>query len=80
VVNYKPCYYRLLFRLFAAVLFFALPVSANALSITLDGTRTVLTGTDCDIATYRFGTTASWNGIPLDLHVEVNSEDNDLQP
>jgi len=49
-----------------------------ALSITLDGTRTVLTGTDCGIATYRFGTTATWNGTPLDLHVAVNSEDNDL--
>jgi len=53
-------------------------MSAYGLSVTLDGTRTVLTGTDCGIATYRFGTTSSWNGTPLDLHVEVNSEDNDL--
>ena len=53
--------------------------SAHALSITLDGTRTVLSGTDCGIAptTYRFGTTASWQGTPLDIIVRVNSEDND---
>lgn len=51
--------------------------SAYALSITLDGTRTVISGTDCGIATYRFGTTASWQGTPLDLIVEVNSEDNE---
>lgn len=52
--------------------------NAYALSILLDGTRTVLSGTDCDIATYRFGTTASWNGTPIDLHVEVNAEDNEF--
>jgi len=51
--------------------------NASALSIELDGTRTVLTGTDCDIATYRFGTNASWQGTPIDLHVEVNAEDNE---
>ncbi|PWQ95060.1 beta strand repeat-containing protein [Leucothrix arctica] len=53
--------------------------SVHALSITLDGTRTVLTGTDCGAVptTYRFGTTASWQGTPLDIIVTVNDEDND---
>ena len=53
--------------------------SAHALSFTLDGTRTVLSGTDCGTAptTYRFGTTASWQGTALDIIVRVNSEDND---
>ena len=53
--------------------------SVHALSITLDGTRTVLSGADCGSAptTYRFGTTASWQGTPLDIIVTVNAEDND---
>jgi len=65
------------FRLLTAILLLG-SAQAFAISVPLDGTRTVLTGTDCGIATYRFGTTASWNGINLDLYVEVNSEDNDL--
>ena len=50
---------------------------AQAVSIELDGTRTLLSGTDCDLATYRFGTTAIYNGTPLDLLVEVTGEDNE---
>ncbi|WP_343810548.1 DUF7507 domain-containing protein, partial [Cocleimonas flava] len=61
------------------IAFFLGSTSVNALSIALDGTRTVLSGTDCGSAptTYRFGTTASWQGTPLDIIVTVNSEDND---
>ena len=65
--------YRLL-----SVFLLLISSEAFALSITLDGTRTVMSGTDCDIATYRFGTNATWNGQALDMLVEVNSEDNDL--
>ncbi len=54
-----------------------LMAEANAVSIQLDGTRTILSGTDCDIATYRFGTTATFSGTPLDLLVEVTAEDNE---
>jgi len=65
-----------------AVLSVCLLCSTNlyALSITLDGTRAVLTGADCDIATYAFGINETWNGQSLDLHVEVLSEDNDHDP
>jgi len=55
----------------------AVSTGAHAISVTLDGNRTVLSGNDCDIATYRFGTTASFAGTPVDLYVVVNSEDND---
>ena len=51
---------------------------AQAVSIQLDGTRTLLSGVDCGLATYRFGTTASYNGTPLDLIVDVLSEDNEF--
>lgn len=50
---------------------------AQAVSIELDGTRTILSGTDCDLATYRYGTNTSFNGTPLDLIVEVTGEDNE---
>lgn len=49
---------------------------AQAVSIELDGTRTILSGTDCDLATYRYGTNTSFDGTPLDLIVEVTGEDN----
>lgn len=50
---------------------------SKAVSIPLDGTRTLVSGTDCGLATYRFGTTATYNGIDLDLLVEVTDEDNE---
>jgi GEVED domain/SdrD B-like domain len=53
--------------------------NARAVSIQMDGTRTVVSGTDCGIATYRFGTTSTFNGKQLDLLVEVLSEDNDYR-
>ena len=51
--------------------------TAQAVSIQLDGTRTLVSGTDCELATYRFGTTANYNGTDLDLLVEVIGEDNE---
>ena len=51
--------------------------SAQAVTIELDGTRTLLSGTDCGLATYRYGTTATFNGTPLDLLIEVIAEDNE---
>lgn len=50
---------------------------AGAVSIELDGTRTLLSGTDCDLATYRYGTNTTFGGIPLDLLIEVTGEDNE---
>lgn len=53
------------------------PPAAGAVSVQLDGTRTVLSGADCGIATYRFGTSTTYNAQAVDLLVEVLSEDND---
>ncbi|MCX7593898.1 MAG: GEVED domain-containing protein [Fischerella sp.] len=53
--------------------------NAQAVSIQMSGTRSVLSGTDCGIATYRFGTNTTFNGKQLDLLVEVLSEDNEYQ-
>jgi len=64
-------------KLLSLLLLMAIASSAHAVSVSLDGSRTVLSGNDCDIATYRFGTTATFGGTPLDLYVVVNSEDND---
>jgi len=46
-------------------------------SIALDGTRSIISGSDCSTATYRFGTTTSYQGEDLDIILEVLSEDND---
>ncbi|PMB23448.1 hypothetical protein CEN46_10285 [Fischerella thermalis CCMEE 5318] len=53
--------------------------NARAVSIQMSGTRSVVSGTDCGIATYRFGTNTTFNGKQLDLLVEVLSEDNEYQ-
>jgi len=53
------------------------PPAAGAVSVQLSGTRTVLGGTDCGIATYRFGTNTTYEGQAVDLLVEVLGEDND---
>lgn len=50
---------------------------AQAVSLPLNGNRTVLSGTDCGIATYRFDTTATYGGQALDLLIEVLAEDNE---
>ena len=46
-------------------------------SIVLDGSKTVLSGSDCSTATYRFGTTTSYNGDNLDIILEVTDADNE---
>ncbi|MAX56997.1 MAG: hypothetical protein CL537_16030 [Alcanivoracaceae bacterium] len=48
-----------------------------AVSVGLSGSRTVVSGTDCALATYRFGTNSSYEGQALDLLVEVIQEDNE---
>ena len=63
---------------FSFVLFLLAVSPAYAIDLPLNGTRTILVGTDCNTATYRFGTTATFNGKALDLLVEVLAEDNDL--
>ncbi|MGB7247802.1 MAG: GEVED domain-containing protein [Phormidesmis sp.] len=50
---------------------------AKAVSIELTGSRSVISGTDCDIATYRYRTNTIYNGQALDLLVEVLGEDNE---
>ena len=48
-----------------------------AVNIVLDGTKTLISGTDCSTAKYRFGTTSSFNGENLDIILDVIAEDND---
>ena len=52
--------------------------SSFAISIPLDGTQTLLSGTECSTATYRFGTTSSYQDEELDIILEVLSEDNEF--
>jgi len=53
--------------------------SLFAISIKLDGTISTISGRDCEIATYRLGTTASYEGNQLDILIKVLNEDNDYQ-
>lgn len=67
-------------QLFVAVLFVGLCVlsgAAQAISLPLNGARTILSGSDCSTATYRFGTSATYDGQALDVLVEVLQEDNE---
>ena len=48
-----------------------------AVTVELDGTDALESGTDCGLATYRFGTNTTYNSQALDLLVEVVEEDND---
>lgn len=67
--------YRYIMALF---MLFALTTSSHAVSIKLDGTGGLSSGTDCQTgAIYRFGTETSYNGQQLDLLVEVIGADND---
>lgn len=60
------------------ILFASLYASnANAVDLVLDGSKTMLSGTECGLATYRFGTQTSYSGKQLDLIMEVTEEDND---
>ena len=51
--------------------------TADAISLPLNGSRTIISGSDCSQATYRFGTSASYDGQPLDVLVQVLQEDNE---
>jgi len=53
--------------------------SLYALSIQLDGSINRISGTKCGIATYRLGTTSSYNGQQIDLLLKVLKEDNDYR-
>ena len=53
---------------------------AKAVSVPLSGARSVISGQDCAIATYRFGTNTTYEGQALDLLVEVVDEDNEHSP
>ncbi len=53
--------------------------SLLSVDIELNGTQTLLSGTDCSIAKYRFGTNANYNNKGLDIILEVLSEDNDYR-
>jgi uncharacterized repeat protein (TIGR01451 family) len=53
------------------------PTAARAVSVQLNANPTLISGVDCGIATYRFGTSTTYNGQAIDLLVEVLSEDND---
>lgn len=50
-----------------------------AASVDLDGSRTLESGTDCEVgAVYRFGTSSSYLGTNLDVLVEILGEQNDF--
>ncbi len=65
----------MILRLILVFIFFLTGLSA--VSITLDGTQTRISGSECATATYRFGTDSSYQGEDLDLLLEVTAEDND---
>ncbi|MEM8721275.1 MAG: GEVED domain-containing protein [Cyanobacteria bacterium P01_G01_bin.39] len=74
----SPHNFRLLSFLTSLCLILFKPTSAGAVSVQLNGTSTILSGTDCDIATYRFPSNTTYQGQALDILVEVLQEENDL--
>ncbi len=65
-------------KLFVFLFFMVFAISAQAVSIELDGSRTIVSGTDCESGTvYRFGTSTTYEGTALDILVEVEDADND---
>ncbi len=68
-----------IFRNFMALfMLFAWATSSHAMSIKLDGSGGLSSGTDCQTgAVYSFGTENSYEGQALDLLVEVINADND---
>ena len=50
---------------------------AQAVELKLNGTKTLLGGTECGLASYRFGTQNAYEGKNLDLLLEITEEDND---
>ena len=65
-------------RIFLFFVLFFVQV-ASAVSIKLDGTQHLLSGRDCSVASYRFGTESSYNGEDLDLLLEITEADNDYR-
>ncbi len=59
------------------IMFFLTIQASFGVSIVLDGTKNIISGSDCSTATYRFGTTTSYNGENLDIILEVTEEDNE---
>jgi len=66
---------RRLFLLFISVI--GLSTYMYAVSIELDGTQTLLNGSQCQNVKYRFGTNSSYQGQDIDLILEITDEDND---
>ena len=76
----KPSKKQLIFGSLLVPFFLLSPLftpNAQAVSIELDGTRSVTSGSDCGIATYRFGSTSTFDGKQLVILVEVLDEDNE---
>ena len=59
------------------IMFFLTIQASFGVSIVLDGTKSIESGSDCSIATYRFGTKTSYNGDNLDILLYVTAEDNE---
>jgi len=68
---------KILFLLFFSL--FTFNSSLFAIDIELDGTIQTINGTDCQTATYKLGTLASYQGEALDLIVDVIQEDNEYK-
>ncbi len=66
---------KILFLLFFNLLTFN--NSLFAIDIELNGNINLISGTDCQIASYRLGTLASYQGEDIDLIVDVIQEDNE---
>ena len=76
----KPALYSLVVPLLVLALSLGLSLlstPAQAVSVPLSGSRSIDSGSDCALATYRFGTSTSYEGQALDLLVEVIQEDNE---
>ncbi len=59
------------------IMFFLTIQASFGVSIVLDGTKDIISGSDCSTATYRFGTKTSYNGDNLDILLYVTAEDNE---
>jgi uncharacterized repeat protein (TIGR01451 family) len=66
-----------LISLIFSFLYLFIPTNAQAVDLVLNGTKTLLSGVECGVSKYRFGTTSSYNGKQLDLILDVLEEDND---
>ncbi len=66
-----------LISLVFSFLYLFIPTNAQAVDLVLNGTKTLLSGVECAVSKYRFGTTSSYDGKQLDLILDVLEEDND---